>query len=207
MTKSASSRLAAVLLARGGSTQRGRAFLELGLLASSKIADLEAEFDLRFEEDDDEPRLQLLERAAKQGTITVVTYPGIEAPPELHTYVWAPEVSADPIFACVLATMTLVESLVAAPPNVVFETCTFQVLPAAASLASVIAGVEMWIARMWPDIQVPKVGLMDWRQDQLVPQRLLDLGVGPAMPLSRAPMRGASDRLTAPDYPRPEELH
>jgi hypothetical protein len=104
----------------------------------------------------------LLRKALDQKTVIFETFPGETPPVELHAYVRAPQVSDAPIFACVLASLDVVEHLVAAPPHVVLETATLQVIDDEASPASVVAGLEAWIRRVWPEVTIPRIKLHQW---------------------------------------------
>lgn len=202
----------ATLLARidlrvPGSGQRGHAYLPTSLLPTIDVEELAAHLGRVFVEEDEEPRLRLLEQALARPAITVETYPGETAPVELHAYVRAPEVSDAPIFACVLATPAVVEHLVSMPPHLVLETSTFQVIGDDASPAAIRAGFETWAGRVWPDAKPPRIVVEQWPDLEgldLWPAGLLN--PSPRLRLTSDPVRGAPLALSARDFPRPEEL-
>lgn len=144
------------------SGRHGRAFLHSDRLATLRIADLRQLLDQSFIDDEDETRLLLLERALRQGTVDTETYPGEKSPVEFHAYLRAPDVSASPIFACVLAPLAVVEHLALTPPHVVVETAGFQVIDQDASPASITAGLEAWATRVWPEIATPRFRVRQW---------------------------------------------
>ena len=154
--------LATIDLVVPASEFRGRAFLPRTLLTTIQIDALEAHLGRSFVDEDDKKRLSLIRRALGQRTITFEVYPGETSPVELHAYVRAPQVSDASIFACVLLSLAVVEQAISVSPHVVLETATVQVIEDEASPASIIAGLESWMRRMWPDLVVPKVTLNQW---------------------------------------------
>lgn len=135
---------------------RGRVFLTPALLKTIRVGDLAADFERGFVEEDDEERLVLLETALAQRRVTVDVYPGESDPVEMHAYVRA--TSGEQLFACVLASRACVNHLVAMPPHIIFETATLQAVDDY-SLASVTAGLEEWVRRVWPSLGVPEFQL------------------------------------------------
>jgi hypothetical protein len=193
--------LATIEVAAPDSTRHGRVFLPATQLDSLDLGALTVDFGRRFVEDDDLARLELLGRAMALRAITVETYPGETTPVELHAYVRAPEVSMAPIFGCVLATTAVVDHILAAPPHLVLETASFQVIGDDASPASVLAGLQAWAARVWPGEELPKVRLAQWPAKEV--STFLR---SPRLHLTTTSMTGAPEALTARDFPTPEEL-
>lgn len=192
--------LASIEVTVPGSARYGRVFLAASRLGSVDVEALAADFGRSFVDDDDEARLELLTEAMALGAITVEIYPGEATPVELHAYVRASEVSAAPIFACVLATTAVVEQFLAEPPYVVLETATLQVIGEEASPASILAGIQAWAVRLWPGVVLPRVRLSQWPESEI--SGLLPF---PRIHLVAAPMTGAPD-LIRRDFPTPEDL-
>jgi len=193
--------LASIEVAVPDSTRHGRVFLPATQLGSVDFGALAVDFGHRFVDEDDEPRLELLTGAMALRAISVETYPGETSPVELHAYVRAPEVSTAPIFGCVLATTALVEHILAAPPHLVLETASFQVIGDEASPASILVGLQAWAARVWPGAVLPKFRLAQWPENEA--STLLRL---PRLHLATTSMTGAPDFLTVRDFPTPEDL-
>jgi hypothetical protein len=145
-----------------GSRQRGRCFVSLNLLKTLDLATLAEELGRQFVEDDDTERLALLRRALDLPTVTFETYRGETAPYELHAYVRTAEVSDAPIFATVLAPMPVIEQLASTPPHIVLETATLQAITEEPTTASIVAALETWARRIWPESRVPRIVLSPW---------------------------------------------
>jgi hypothetical protein len=129
--------------------QRGRAFMPYGESGGKNTPDLALHFRLNFAEDADQAREHLLSRLVDQRFITVEILPG-EASEELHAYVLADV----PVFGCILAPMTVVAEMLTVSPYVVIETSSFQVIDDTTP-ESISAGLQTWIARVWPGNSVP----------------------------------------------------
>jgi hypothetical protein len=160
-----------------------------------------------FVEEDDTARLDLLEQALIRRGVVIETYPGESSPVELHAYVRAGDVSEAPIFACVLASMAVVEHLVAMPPHVVLETATFQVIDNDLSRASITAGLEAWVRRVWPLGSVPRITLKEWPDIEV--SSYLSTALAPQWPrmhLTPSRMHNAPQSLSRQDFVSPEEL-
>jgi hypothetical protein len=163
MATGESVQLASVDLRVPGSSRHGRAFFPAGELTHFNVPELASQLARCFIEDDDGQRLELLGQALTQNAVTVEVYRGESAPHELHAYFHAPAVSSSPIFACVLAPKAVVEHLVATPPGIVFETAALQVIDADPTSAAIVAAIEAWMRRIWPDAQqLPTVSLSPW---------------------------------------------
>jgi hypothetical protein len=158
----AESTLASLELTMPGLKQRGRVFASFRALKAFDIAALTDLFSSRFVEEDDVERLRLLKSALTPHTVTFETYRGEMAPYELHAYVRASEVSEAPIFATVLAPMSVVEHLASMPPHIVLETATLQAITEEPTTASIVAALETWIRRIWPEQRVPTIVLSPW---------------------------------------------
>lgn len=199
--------LAAIELPVPGSSRSGRAFVPTDRLGTLQLAELASHFGRSFVEEHDEARLPLLEQALAQRNVVVETYPGESSPVELHAYVRARGVSDAPLFACVLASMAVVEHLVSTPPHVVLETATLQVIGDDVSEASITAGLEAWVRRVWPHVDVPRITLREWPDMEV--SRFLSTALAhrwPRMHLTTSPMRNAPELLSKQDFPSPEEL-
>lgn len=193
--------LASIEVAVPGSARHGRVFLPASRLGSVDFEALAVDFGRSFVDEDDESRLELLTEAMALRAVTVETYPGETSPVEFHVYLRATEVSAAPIFACVLATTAVVEHLLTAPPHVVLETASFQVIGDDGSPAFILAGLQAWAARVWPGAALPRFRLVQWPENEVA--TLLPL---PRIHLAAAPMTGAPELLNVRDFPTPEDL-
>lgn len=203
--------LASVELRVPDSDRRGRAFLPVDVLPNLNVDELTAAFNRAFIEEDDPERLALLQRALSRPAVTVETYPGETPPQELHVYVRAPEVSDDPIFACVLAPPTVVRELASRPPHVVMETASFQVMDSEVSNAAVTAAVEAWAQRLWPALRVPMLRLSPWPGPVETEEGALEFlrqfpeaGALPTGVLADATFSPPAD-LVAPEFLLPEQ--
>ena len=192
--------LASVEVAVPDSTRYGRVFLAATQLASVDLGALAVDLGRSFADEDDVARLDLLGKAMALKAITVETYPGETAPVELHAYVRAPEVSSAPIFGCVLATTAVVEHILADPPHRVLETASLQVIGDDTSPSSIVAGLQAWVARIWPGRELPKIRLAQWPESEVS-----TLMRSPRLRLTTASMTGAPKALTARDFPTREE--
>jgi len=202
-----SSSLVSIDLRVPGSGQSGRAFLPREFLHAIQIEKLEVELARTFVDEDDCARMELLATLVHRRRVVIETYPGEESPVELHAYVQALGPSGDPVFACVLAPYAVVEHLVASPPHVVLESASLQVIGDDVSPATIRAGLETWMRRVWPNATVPNITLREW--PDIVVSRVLSARLVPAWPrlhLTSSPMRGAPERLQTEDYPTREEI-
>jgi hypothetical protein len=180
--------LASIDLEVPGSTGRGRAFVPSSAVGTVDVEGLRSYLGTCFIEEDDESRMPLLRKALEQRAVVFETFPGETPPVEVHAYVLAPDVSESPIFACVLASLDVVEHLVAAPPHVVLETATLQVIDAEASPASVVVGLEAWIRRVWPDLTIPRIKLHQWPDVAIWSPEVPALAMGLPLVRSSNPM-------------------
>lgn len=192
--------LASIDLHVPGSDERGRAFVPSNLVRTLDLEDLRSHLGRCFIEEDDEARMSLLRRALAQQTITFETFPGETPPVELHAYVRAPQVSDAPIFACVLVSLAVVEHLVSTPPHVVLETATLQVIGDDTSPASVIAGLQAWMRRVWPGVAVPKIRLNQWPDVAIWSPEVPALTVGLPRVRSLKPMTDAPAELSRQEF-------
>lgn len=182
------------------SMQRGRVFLPIELLRTVDQEDLKSHFQRLFVEEDDKVRLELLDRAISRPYIVVETYPGETSPVELHSYVRCPEVSADAIFACVLVNYPALQRLLEAPPHIVAETASFQVIESDYSPASVTAGLENWLRRVWPNANPPEIEIREWPTIE-VSRYFAEEGLRHQLrPQSRIRVIGASASIANNDY-------
>jgi len=154
--------LVSVELSIPGTDQHGRAFLPFDLIDSVKFDNLVVQFSRAFTEEDDKARLERIEQVITRPYVDIEIYPGETVPVEGHAYFRFAEELAEPIFACVLADNAVLGHLVSAPPHVVFETATLQVVEDITSPALVMAGLETWIRRVWPQLPIPKIRLREW---------------------------------------------
>ena len=108
-------------------------------------------------EDDDIERLGLLTDLLQDhpDTLSVITYPGEEAPFELHAYIAeAPGASPDLMrWSCVLASPEVREKL--GSRNFGGE-ASFQPV-SDYSRTSIEAGIKKWIEKLWPALTIPKI--------------------------------------------------
>jgi hypothetical protein len=156
------------------SARWGRLFLPVTRLRNASLETLEADFNRDFVENHELKRLSLLEAALAHPAVTVETYPGETPPQEVHVYLRAPEVSDDPIFACVLAPPDVVRDLASRPPYLVMETASFQAMEGDVTNASIMAAIELWARRLWPFRRVPALRLSPWPGPVEPPERALE---------------------------------
>lgn len=129
--------------------QKGRVFGHVDFMSPSQIEGLTKEFERRFIEEEDVPRLELLKAGLVRETLEVDVYPDESDPCYSHAYVNSSE---GPLFACVLIKKNDLEQHL---PEVIFETTCFQVIDVSVELA-----LETWIHRVWPDARVPRIELV-----------------------------------------------
>lgn len=165
------------------------------------IDELESRLRDTFVEPDDEVRLDRIQSVLVQNeSVQLSVYPGESTPPEYHVYVRDPQ-SDEELSGCVLAPPPVVAELVAAAPHLVFETASFQACPEDTSPAGLLTGIKRWMARVWPDIDVPRIDLRPW------PVHEVHSGLPPA-PNVRAGVvpKGAPSELPQTDFPTAEDL-
>jgi hypothetical protein len=174
--------LASVELQVHGSARWGRIFLPVEQLRENPLQHLTVMFNRDFIEPNEAKRFALLEQALRDAALTVETYPGETPPEELHVYLRAAQVSEFPIFACVLAPPAVVKELVSQPPHFVMETASLQVMEGDVTNAQVLAAIEAWIGRVWPEIRVPTLRLSPWPGPVEEKERALDDFLRPFRP-------------------------
>jgi len=179
----------------------GRVFLDRKLLERFKLEDLEREFEAAFIDPEDEARMDLIEALLNaEQPLQVSIFPGEQSPPEFHAYFRDPNDPESRLFACVLVSEPIVRKLLEAPPHMVFETETFQIMGSDTTSASLQSAFEAWAGRLWPDRTLPKFEILPWPIEEVHGQ--------PPTPPDRpkgAP-RGAVASLPDTDFPTPEEL-
>lgn len=184
-----------------GSSRRGRVFFTGELYGSVPLERLEAELAAAFIAPEDEARFKRIEDLLSRGaTQQVAIYPGETQPPEYHMYLRDPALPEAPLFGCVLAPEAVVVSLLEEAPQILFETAIFQAMPNDTSPAALLAGVELWARRVFPDLKLPRFELFPW------PVESLHVGAAAAKVERNGPARGALLSLPANDYPTAEEL-
>jgi hypothetical protein len=152
-------RLATIELEIPETGENGRVFLNRELLRETTVAILEKEFAATFVEPEDAPRMALIRQLllpSLNTPIVVTVHPSEISPPEFHAFLKDPSSPCEPLFACVLAPMPVVAEMVAAAPQIVFETATFQAMAADTAPSKILAALEAWSRRMWPELPVPK---------------------------------------------------
>lgn len=195
------STLMAIHLRPPGSNQSGRVFLPASLFEPTMVDDLAMELGRQFIEDDDEARLELLLRELAAPKVTVKTLPSEHTPVAYYAYVRSQLQPGESLFACVLATTSVLEELIASPPHMVFETATFQAIGEEASAATLRAGLESWLHRVFPNHAVPRFSVVQWpelEELQTFKERTIAL---PRMQASRRVIHGAPSQLDRPPYP------
>jgi hypothetical protein len=173
------------------SGERGRVFLFRDSLPAVRN-EFDAAVAREFVEDDDRERLQLMRAAASAATLNFEIYPAESTSEEQHAYVVAPSTSEHPLFACVLATTSVVRELLK-ETTYVAETAAFQVVGELMTDASIAAGLENWISRVYPDSDLPKLEVERWPQLDVV--RNIDLKLGLFGGWSSEPMVDAPEEL------------
>jgi len=168
----------------------GRVFLEANLLPTVSLMELTRQLDQTFIEEEDQERMDLLERLLlNHESLQVTVFPGEETPPVYHAYIRDPLDTEAQLFACVLAPKPVISSLIASEPHVVFETATFQALDGDSSPATLQRGIEAWAGRVWPDLELPRLEVVPWPIEEVHIQALqldqLNLPQGAPMKLAR----------------------
>lgn len=195
-------RMAVVELAVPGSEHSGRVYLEAALLDQVTVAQLEEHLHARFIEPEDVERLGLIEALLRDHrSLEVVVFPGEESPPVYHAYVKVPFEPDTRLFACVLAPEPVVKEMVRESREPVFETATFQVMPADTTPTSMRNALTSWSRRVWPALQPPELTVRPWPIEDVH----AGLSPSPDAPKGFIP-RNAPALLDASDYPLPEEL-
>lgn len=196
-------RLAIIDLDVPGSERRGRVFLQRSLLGTTSVESLERELATRFVEDEDEPRMRLLEPLLRDNDVVQVTiHPGETSPPEYHAYLRDPLTPDAPIFACVLAPIPVIAQLLGEAPHRLFETATFQAIEGDGTAASMVAALESWGGRVWPGLKLPRFDVVPWPVESIpITPGVVAMAGAP----KKAP-RGAQLALLDADYPTAEEL-
>jgi hypothetical protein len=179
----------------------GRVFLDRKMLEQVRLTELELELEANFVDPEDKARMGLIESFLDTyQSLQISIFPGEQAPPEFHAYFRDPKDPESRLFACVLVPEPIVRKLLEAPPHMVFETETFQVMGGDTSPASLQAAFESWARRVWPNRELPRFQVLPWPVEEVHSQ--------PPVP-SRQPKgvpRGAVPLLPQTDFPTGEEL-
>lgn len=138
------------------SGRKGRAILERELLRTTTLDELEQAFANGFVQEEDEPRMRLIERLLQASSVVPVSvHPGMGSPPEYHAFLHDPASPETRLFACVLAPLPVILELLTESPHVLFETATFQALLGDVTPASMVAALDAWARRLWPELEPP----------------------------------------------------
>lgn len=184
------------------SGRKGRAFLERELLRTTTLHDLDQSFARGFVEVDDAPRMPLIEQLLRRSDVVqVAVHPGQSSPPEYHAYLRDPASPETRLFACVLAPLPVILELLTEPPHVLFETASFQAVLGDVTPTSMVAALEAWGQRVWPELELPKFEVRPWPSEEVHGPGVVSTTGGP----KKAPP-GAQPILPDGDYPTAEEL-
>jgi hypothetical protein len=183
------------------SGRRGRAFLDRDLLNSNTIAVLERDLAENFVQPEDVVRTQLLERLLGESELVHVSiHPGELSPPEYHVYFRDQQAPETPLFGCILAPLPVISEMLAEPPHILLETATFQAMLGDNTPAAMIAALEDWSRRVWPQMKVPRFDVRPWPVETVpdtIELKTSNLRKVPA---------GAGADLRMGDYPTSKEL-
>ncbi len=148
----------------------GRAFVQAKAFFSRSVQDVtlavREAFLMNFEDEDDLERLALIEAAlSREVEIPVELYPTESAPARWEAFFRLrvePNSPPESISACMLFPMMVVQERLERAPHWFTESSVLQVVQDAGSDIEVAAALQLWVARLWPNLGRPNFHVERW---------------------------------------------
>lgn len=148
----------------------GRAFVQASAFPHLRREELlqvaQEALDLRFYDDEETERLDLIYAALRRGgTIPVEFYPSEATPVSWEAYFRISVTSDDApesVWGCILYPIAVVHEELKRPPYWFTETSVLQVVDDATSDAKALAALQAWVQRIWPELPSPNFDIERW---------------------------------------------
>lgn len=170
MTETAPSSVVSFTLSQGATGRTGRAFVDAAAFPQRSLQELiqavQLAFDSNFDDEDDAPRLDLVNSALRrEAHIPVELYPSESAPVRWEAFLRFRVEASDPpesISACMIFPMVAVVERLARAPHWFTESSVLQVVDDAGSDVEVAAALQVWVRRNWPEVSPPVFHVERW---------------------------------------------
>lgn len=170
MTETAKGSIVTFTLSERARGRTGRAFVQAAAFPQRSLDEIiravQQAFDLHFDDEDDAPRLDLINAALhREIEIPVELYPSESAPARWEAFLRfsvEPNEPPESISACMIFPMAAVAERLERAPHWFTESSVLQVVDDAGSDVEVAAALQIWVKRVWPDVSPPVFHIERW---------------------------------------------
>lgn len=129
--------------------QHGRVFVPYSKLAQVELSSLQEELGRTFADQEDQARQHLIAELLHYSPVDIEIFRDEDKVVCYHCYIKSRVHPQESFFACVLARTSFIEKELDSL-GAVYETSTFQYIGDLATPATLQAGLEAWVSRVWP---------------------------------------------------------